>query len=721
MISHTHRAIFIHVPKSGGTSVNNCLRKLGFDRTEYHTATDGSNDDITGAYKNGTAWRVERGLTDVWQDYFKFAFVRNPWDKMVSCWKNRAKKYKSFAEFLGEYPYDDTNHNLIWHTLPQLTHLSDLNGDIMVDYIGKFEDLQQDFDNALTELNLPSNKLPKLNSSDHLHYSSYYETSEQVDFVYKLYKKEIDMFKYEFEDARGKSYRSKLVKSKSIKSEETFTDIKKEIVVSRYSEKLDWILNIDSSVSVVVYNKGEDNLSPEVVSRTNKIKSLPNVGREGHTYLTHIIDNYDKLADITFFTQGHPHLLGRSIKSFLDIKNSHEKRSVMKLQTNKKSVGHIFYHDNAKPPEHCKLAFTRRWKQTQKSKHTLHDYWNTHVNYTFPLKEQCKFSYNATFSVTKSYIQNYKIPYYEKLKTSLEYHVAPEEGHFLERAWGTIFNPTTEMVYDNNPTAHREMCVVFGGGGDFNIKLPRNPNRYMKERSRCIQHLIYDAMQKYDIKSKFKFNVFMGDRPKPNSYSFSTTCGKYDETFPDWSFSGWSTAGIKSFREAIKAFPTTPPETNKLGWIGSLLNVNARKEFVTRFGDTEFSEAFTTKGCFNLNIRKPPRFMTHSEQIKRWKYLIDIRGIGYSGRTKFLMHSDRVVFLVDSPFEEYWYQFLEPWKHYVPVKEDYSDLEENYYKIENDKSLHDYILNEKHKFAQQHITYDSALSRIKQIIHKNEN
>jgi hypothetical protein len=619
---------------------------------------------------------------------------------------------------LKAYPYKESNHNLIWHTLPQLKHISDLNGNLMVDYIGKFENLQTEFNDAISEINLPSTKLPMLNKSDHSHYSHYYKTDQQIEFVYELYKEEIDMFEYKFEKSNNKNY-------SPIKLKKTTTKLsdkkKKEIVVSRYTENLNWILNVDSYIKIIVYNKGDDNLSEAVRGRIDRIFKLKNVGREGHTYLTHITDNYNNLADITFFTQGKPHLLGRTIKSFFDIPEPNEKRSLMKLQTNQKSVNHIFYRDNDNPPEHCKLAFTKRWPETLKSKHTLHDYWNGFINYAFPLKEQCKFSYNATFSVTKSYIQNYSLEYYDKIKKSLEHHVAPEEGHFLERAWGTIFNPNKEMVYENKPASEREMCVYFGANGEFNIKLPNNPNRYIKERARCVQHLIYDSIKKYDLKTKFKFNLFMGDRPKPNSYSFSTVSGEYEETFPDWSFYGWETAGIKSFRDAIQTFPKSKPETNKIGWIGSLLNVKARKDFVKKFSDTHFSDAYTTQGCFNLKIRKPPKFMTHSEQILKWKYLIDIRGIGYSGRTKFLMHSNRVVFLVNSPFEEYWYQFLVPWKHYVPVKEDYSDLEENYYKVENDKNLHDFILNEQTKFAKEYITYESALSRIRDIVIKNEN
>jgi hypothetical protein len=70
-----------------------------------------------------------------------------------------------------------------------------------------------------------------------------------------------------------------------------------EVVVARYSEKLDWIDHIPHTVTV--YNKGNDDI--DKFPRT-----LPNVGREGHTYYVHICNNYDHLADYTVFLQGNP-------------------------------------------------------------------------------------------------------------------------------------------------------------------------------------------------------------------------------------------------------------------------------------------------------------------------------------------------------------------------------------------------------------------------------
>jgi len=77
-----------------------------------------------------------------------------------------------------------------------------------------------------------------------------------------------------------------------------------ELVISRYNEDLTWLRDLpgtQSDVCAKVYNKGHP-LPPTFVGVTE----LPNVGREAHTYLHHIIENYETLADYTVFLQGRP-------------------------------------------------------------------------------------------------------------------------------------------------------------------------------------------------------------------------------------------------------------------------------------------------------------------------------------------------------------------------------------------------------------------------------
>lgn len=71
----------------------------------------------------------------------------------------------------------------------------------------------------------------------------------------------------------------------------------KELVVSYYRENLDWVKKIKDS-KVTIYNKSSLDIEDTI--------SLPNIGREMHTYFHHIVENYNNLSDWVFFTQGNP-------------------------------------------------------------------------------------------------------------------------------------------------------------------------------------------------------------------------------------------------------------------------------------------------------------------------------------------------------------------------------------------------------------------------------
>ena len=75
--------------------------------------------------------------------------------------------------------------------------------------------------------------------------------------------------------------------------------MEKHLIISRYTESLEWLDEIDFFDKVFVYNKGPK------INNQNEIK-LPNVGREAHTFCYHIARNYNQLGDINIFVQGNP-------------------------------------------------------------------------------------------------------------------------------------------------------------------------------------------------------------------------------------------------------------------------------------------------------------------------------------------------------------------------------------------------------------------------------
>lgn len=135
--------------------------------------------------------------------YFKFAFVRNPWSRVVSCYFNKviSRSYPPFRNCFGmsftEFVHYLKTRNLktgdchIRHQT-QFFPLEDL------DFVGRIEDFPEDFYLVLRKLGLDMVDLPRKNSTEHAHYSTYY-TPETRAIVEQLYREDIVTFGYVFE------------------------------------------------------------------------------------------------------------------------------------------------------------------------------------------------------------------------------------------------------------------------------------------------------------------------------------------------------------------------------------------------------------------------------------------------------------------------------------------------------------------------------------------
>lgn len=78
-----------------------------------------------------------------------------------------------------------------------------------------------------------------------------------------------------------------------------------DLVIARYQENIEWADQMDS-YNVVLYNKSGESVGERGIAGQYQEIFLPNVGREAHTYLYHLIHKYEDLAEITVFMQGHP-------------------------------------------------------------------------------------------------------------------------------------------------------------------------------------------------------------------------------------------------------------------------------------------------------------------------------------------------------------------------------------------------------------------------------
>lgn len=200
MINHKDKWIFIHVPKCAGISVEIALNKNPYVQWDQHNKI---------WVQHATAEQVKRIYCKNYDEYFSFSFVRNPWNRAVSdyFWMMRTEFIKgSLKDYLllrgsfdqPKFKYPPKNHHTRHdHFLTQCDFLLDKDGEPMVNFIGRFENLQKDFDVICSKIGIPPIKLPHENRTSHRHYAEYYD-DETRQIVAEKYAKDIEYFGYEF-------------------------------------------------------------------------------------------------------------------------------------------------------------------------------------------------------------------------------------------------------------------------------------------------------------------------------------------------------------------------------------------------------------------------------------------------------------------------------------------------------------------------------------------
>ena len=184
MINHKHKFIFIHIPKTAGLSI---YSQLPLRKHIHKKLSNYDNDKIN--------------------EYFTFSFVRNPFDRTVStyhflnsesCMKwprsnrkiHNLVKSMTFSEFIKNL-FRIRNK----HLESQFNYIA--HNSLKINFIGKFENLQEDFNIICDKIGIPRQQLPYKNKSKHKHYTEYYD-EETKQIVAERYAKDIEYFRYEF-------------------------------------------------------------------------------------------------------------------------------------------------------------------------------------------------------------------------------------------------------------------------------------------------------------------------------------------------------------------------------------------------------------------------------------------------------------------------------------------------------------------------------------------
>ena len=187
---HNLRCIFVPIPKTGTTSIDRIIQKPHMP------------------HPHPSILEIKKSLSEEkFNSYFKFSFVRNPWSLTVSVFLNRpytknrtwGHKCNNFLDFVKSYDCASNYCRFVFGVENQLTWITDKNNNLLVDFVGKFENLEKDFSIVAKKLNLKYS-FPHVNKTkitNRKHYTKYYN-DETIEIVYENFKKDIECFGYTF-------------------------------------------------------------------------------------------------------------------------------------------------------------------------------------------------------------------------------------------------------------------------------------------------------------------------------------------------------------------------------------------------------------------------------------------------------------------------------------------------------------------------------------------
>jgi hypothetical protein len=227
-----------------------------------------------------------------------------------------------------------------------------------------------------------------------------------------------------------------------------------DIIVSRFNEDLKWTLESPfNKFQYIVYNKGNnDNYEQKYVKKHIKIE---NVGKCDHTYLFHIVSNYDNLANIIVFFPGSLDMIYKKNKAILILNkitqhNYENAYFVGYYHQSIKESFNTFKLDNYKTLNKNNLLLNNE-KKLKKSRIRPYGNW---YNYFFGNIQAHWVTFWGIFSIDKKDIIQHPIERYQLLLNTVNNHSNPETGHYIERSWGVIFYPLihTNKVCINSKT-----------------------------------------------------------------------------------------------------------------------------------------------------------------------------------------------------------------------------------------------------------------------------
>jgi hypothetical protein len=205
IISGQHRFIFVAIPKTGTHAVRQALREhMGPQDMEQVGLFVNRRMPIPDLAKIGhghlSLEQVRPYIRpEDFDGFFKFAFVRNPFDRFISYCAFMTREHGQFEKnpqavmrhFIDNPPWQ---HILFQ---PQHGFVTGADGQTLTDYLGRVEEMQASYDEAARRIGIPSSPLERVNASSRRDYRDYYDQA-LTDGVAKLYGRDLELFGYEF-------------------------------------------------------------------------------------------------------------------------------------------------------------------------------------------------------------------------------------------------------------------------------------------------------------------------------------------------------------------------------------------------------------------------------------------------------------------------------------------------------------------------------------------
>jgi hypothetical protein len=202
LLSSRKRFIFVHIYRTGGTSVTKALKPFTNDPFPRRFLDRILRREKQPQISEHLTAREIRDLVgkDTFESCVKFAFVRNPWDWQVSLYHfmretpshfqhTLIRSMATFEEYL-EWRISADKHL-------QREFVIDDDGSLLVDFVGKFERFNEDFQTICQRIGIRAS-LPHLNRSNHLRYTQYYNPRTRA-LSAEHFAEDIEMFEYSFQ------------------------------------------------------------------------------------------------------------------------------------------------------------------------------------------------------------------------------------------------------------------------------------------------------------------------------------------------------------------------------------------------------------------------------------------------------------------------------------------------------------------------------------------